>query len=90
MAKEYVDIWELLPETWQLETDGACCHSKWPRCSLVTDIGIWTECYATMAAILTSAFPAKAPYFFIYLRTITKASRNFEGSAWASYDMAVR
>ena len=78
MAKEYVDIWELLPETWQLETDGACCHSKRPRRSLVTDIAIWTECYATMAAILTAAFPAKAPHFFIYLRTITKASRNFE------------
>ena len=29
VAREYVDIWELLPETWQVEeTDGSCCHSK--------------------------------------------------------------
>ena len=43
-----------------------------------------------MAAILAAAFPVKAPHFFAYLRTITKASRTFESSAWASYDMAFR
>ena len=43
-----------------------------------------------MAAILTSTFPMKAPHFFAYLRTIMKASRTFESSAWASYDMAYR
>ena len=32
----------------------------------------------------------KAPHFLLYLRTITKASRTFESSAWASYDMAYR
>ena len=87
LAKEYVDIWELLPETWQVETEGSCCHSKRPRRSLVTDINVWTECFATMVAILAAAFPAKAPH---YLRTITKASRTFECSAWVSYDMAFR
>ena len=90
LMKEYIDIWELLPETWPLETEGSCCHSKRPRRSLVTDINVWTECFATMAAILTSAFPSKAPHFFAYLRTITKASRTFENTAWASYDMAYR
>ena len=71
----------LLPETWQLESERSCCHSKRPRRSAVTDISLWTECYATMAAILLAAFPEKAPHFFAYLRTISKASRNFEGSA---------
>lgn len=68
--------------------DTSCCHTKRPRRSLVTDINIWTECYATMAAILSSAFPGKATQLFAYLRTITKASHTFESSAWASYDMA--
>ena len=90
VAKEYVDIWELLPESWQIQADGSCCHTKRPRRSLVTDINVWTECFATMAAILASAFPGKAPHFSTYLRTITKASRTFESSAWASYDMAFR
>ena len=43
-----------------------------------------------MAAVLSSAFPEKAPHFFTYLRTITKASRTFESSAWVSYHMAFR
>ena len=88
LAKEYIDMWELLPESWQVEMEGTCCHSKRPRRSLMTDINVWTECFATMAAILASAFPSKAPHLFAYLRTITKASRTFESSAWASYDMA--
>ena len=90
MAKEYIEIGELLPESWRVETEGTCCHTKRPRRGLVTDINVWTECFATMAAILSSAFPLKAPHFFAYLRTITKASRTFEGPAWASYDMAFR
>ena len=57
---------------------------------LVTDINIWTECYATMAAILSSVYPEKASHFFAYLRTITKASRTFLSSAWASNDTAYR
>ena len=89
--KHYVEIWELLPETWQLESESTCCHvTKRPRRSLVTDISIWTECYATMAAILSAAYPDKGPQLFAYLRTITKASRTFETAAWASYDVAFR
>ena len=90
LAKEYIDISELLPDSWQIEAEGSCCHSKRPRRTLLTDIHVWTECYATMAAILAAAYPAKAPHFFAYLRTISRASRTFEGSAWASYDMAFR
>ena len=90
MAKEFVDMWELLPETWRLEAEGSCCQARRPRRALVTDINIWTECYATMAAILSSVYPEKAPHFFAYLRTITKASRTFQSSAWASYDTAYR
>ena len=88
VGKEYIDIRELLPETWQVESENpSCCHSKRPRRSLITEFNVWAEGYATMAVILLTAYPAKAAHFFAYLRTITKASRTFEGSAWASYDM---
>ena len=40
LVKQYVNIWELLPETRQLEAEGSCCHSKHPRRSLVTDISL--------------------------------------------------
>ena len=63
VEKEYVDIWELLPESWQIETEGSYCHAKRPRRNLVTDINVWTECFTTMAAILATAYPVKAPHF---------------------------
>ena len=91
------------PKPGKVEAEGPCCHTKRPHHSLVIDINIWTECYAMMAAILTSAFPGKGLHFFAYLsfkvshprgralRTITKASRTFESSAWARdvVDMAL-
>ena len=43
-----------------------------------------------LVAVLASRFPEKTPHSMAYLRTITRASRNFEGAAWASYDMAYR
>lgn len=55
---------------------------------MLTNISIWTECFAMMAAILVAAYPDKMSHFFLYLYTITKASRTFEGSTWASYNMA--
>jgi len=90
LEKQYVEMWEMLPETWQLEAESTCCRTKCPKRSLVTDISVWTECFATMAAVLSSAYPDKAPHFFAYLRTITKASRTFDTTAWASYDSAFR
>jgi len=40
--------------------------------------------------VLSAAYPQKAPHFFAYMRTIVRASRNFEGTAWVSYDMSYR
>ena len=88
---EYVDMWELLPESWRLEQQAeGCCRAQRPRRGLVTNLALWTECYAMLVAVLASRFPEKTPHFMAYLRTITRASRNFEGAAWASYDMAYR
>ena len=91
LALEYVDMWELLPESWRLEpAEGGCCHSRRPRRGLVTSFPLWVECYAALVATLSTRYPEKMPHFMAYLRTITRASRNFEGTAWASYDMAFR
>ena len=85
-------MWEPLPETRQQEAaqSSACCHSRCPKCGLITDIALWTECFTTLAAALSAHYPDKAPHFMAYLRTIVRASRNFEGPAWASYDAAYR
>ena len=58
---EYVDMSELLPETWRLEeAQGGCCQSKCPRRGMITDFHIRTECYVMMAAILAAQYPDKA------------------------------
>ncbi len=88
---DFIDMRELLPESWQLDpVEDGCCHSRRPRRGLVTDFPVWIECYATMVAVLSTHYPQHTPHFMAYLRTITRASRNFEGTAWASYDMAYR
>ena len=55
VAGEYVDIWELLPETWHIESKRSCCHaSQAPMAKLGNP-----ECYATMAAIFQRLFLRK-------------------------------
>ena len=90
-ALDYIDMWELLPETWHLDTTSiSCCHDWRPRCGLVTYISLSIECFATLAAVLSVRYPDKVPQFMTYMHTIVRASWNFEGPAWATYDMAFR
>ena len=87
----FIDMYKLLPETWRAEEPKeSCCRSTRLKRGLVTDITLWTECYALLAAVLAMKHPDKTPHFMGYLRTIVRASRNFEGAAWATYDAAYR
>lgn len=93
ISKEFIDMWEMLPETWRMEVaerSGCCPHSKRHKWGMVTDILVWTECYASMASILSQAFPDMAPHFLAHFKTVVKAVQNFEGTAWATYDMVAR
>ncbi len=56
----------------------------------VTNISQWTERFATMAALLSQRFPAKAPELFAYLATVVRAERNYEAGRWAAYDRQYR
>ena len=91
---EYVDMAELVPDTWRYgEEDGSkCCHQsrRSSRRAPVTDILLWLECYTTMAAILVSQYPSKAAELLAYQRTILCAHRDFEGTAWVTYDTCYR
>ena len=75
LSLEFVDMWELLPESWRLDqSEGSCCHARRPRRGLVTNFLLWTECFATLVAVLATRYPEKTPHFMAYLRTITRAS----------------
>ena len=76
-------MFEILPESWPLEREAAspAGQAKRPRRGPITELEVWCECYAVMAAVLSAAYPSKDPHFFAYMQTIVKAARNFEGTA---------
>ena len=54
---EYVEMNELLPESWQFENLATqCCphhlQARTTRKRAITDIALWTECYAALVAIV--------------------------------------
>ena len=44
------------------------------------------EIFSVMAAPLVSRFPHKALEMFMYLASIVRAERNFDGQRWVAYD----
>ena len=90
---EFIEMSELLPEAWSAAESQETSSSmfKLPsRRSPVSDLGVWMECYALMASVLVERYPSKASHFFAYLRRISRAARNFQGSAWVAYDRMYR
>ena len=83
---EFIDMCELLPESWKVEPSSeGCCRSQCPRRGLVTDFALWKKCYAMLVAMLAVCYPEK---LLTLWPTITRAPHNFDGTAWATYDMA--
>ena len=93
---EYVEMSELLPDSWQEDNqqlivfDAQLTPRRLGRKTVVEDISIWTECFSRMAAVLVTRFPGKAPELWAYQATIIRAARNFEGTYWVSYDSQYR
>lgn len=91
---EFVEMSELTSDNWlddPLSSDQAGpARRPSPRRRPVTDILLWLECYAKMAAVLTTRFPEKAPEFWAYQATIIQAARDFKESAWVAYDRCYR
>ena len=89
---EFVEMHELLPEAWGIESSQSCCPGsrRQTRRAPVQDVLLWTECFSSLVAILGSAYPHHIPDFMAYQRSIVRASRIFEGNAWVVYDRCYR
>ena len=80
---EFIEMTELnIPST---NSAGQQNHRGCSRLP-VTEIKLWLECFARMAAILTMCFPEKGPEFWTYKTTILRD----EGSKWVGYDCQFR
>ena len=83
----------LVPDRWQYqEEESKCCHQhKRPRRGPITDILVWTECFALMVEILVcSAHPSKVSQLMSYQSIIVRAQRTFSGEGWVTYDTCFR
>jgi hypothetical protein len=89
---EYVEMRELMPETWLKDEEEGKHTLSWPkrRAAPVTDILQWLTCYTAMVGVLSKAYPSMVPEFMSYQATIIKCARDFDGLAWAQYDRAYR
>ena len=94
LSLDFVEMAELVPESWGVESDttSQCCHQTrpQPRRGPITDITLWLECYSSLVAVLATRYPQYIGSFMAYQRTIIRASRNYEGSAWVIYDRCFR
>ena len=84
---EYVEMSDISPDEVQTATPGM---PPPPPKKPIQDISLWVEKFATMASVLVSRFPEKAPELFAYLTSVVKAERNFEGNRWVVYDRCYR
>ena len=87
---DFVEMGELLPEFGLSASNEQSSTSLTRRSRKVTEISTWTMCFATFVGILGPGNPAAVPELMAYLRTITRASQDFEGLAWERYDAAYR
>ena len=90
---EFVEMSELRGDIW-LEDGGPSDQTQSSRRATtkppVTDIRVWLEGYARMAALLVTRFPQKGPELWAYQSTIVKAAHNYEGCNWVAYDRQFR
>lgn len=91
LTLDFVEMSELRGEIWMEEMipNEAAMHA---RCTKppVNSITTWLECYARMAAVLSTRFPEKAPELWAYQTTILKAANHYEGQTWVAYDRQFR
>ena len=92
LSLEFVDMAELIPESWKfIDEDVGCCHhNRASRKGPVTDILLWVECYSTLVAVLASQYPTKIPQLMVYQKTIVKAHKTYIGQGWVTYDTCYR
>jgi hypothetical protein len=90
---EFVEMAELKADIWVDEPPASDVGHLARRPSSkppVTDIRIWLECFARMAAVLVTRFPEKGPELWAYQTTILRAAHNYEGSNWVAYNRQFR
>ena len=91
---EFVEMSELIPDTWHedahilLDMEKAqlchCCHL------LVMDIMTWLQSFVHMVAMISTKYLVNVPELWAYWSLIIQMARNYEGQAWVKYNHQYR
>ena len=86
---DFIKMYELLPDLWlQADDREAGTHSgKYCR---VMDVKVWAQCFASYIRVVAVNEPERVADLLGYMINIIRASQDFEGSAWVTYDDTFR
>ncbi len=93
---EFVDMAELLPELWGSspaksdEVSGSQQPATGRKKRKISDIWMWLQSYALYVGVMAGQHPEAVPELMAYLVNILRASQDFTGLAWLTYDAAFR
>lgn len=91
---EFMEMHELLPEFWTQKADEASgkpsTSSRTKAKKRVQDINVWLQCFALYVSVMSNKSPQHIPELMAYMVSILRASQEYEGSAWTTYDAAYR
>ena len=89
---EFVEMYELLPEFWTQKGEEASPKnsSRAKAKKRTQDISVWLQCFALYVSVMASRSPEHVPELMAYMVSILRASQEYDGSAWTSYDAAYR
>ena len=91
---EFIELREMLPEAWLREEEEVVARNVLMlpkrKVSQIIDIGLWVQTFAGYISVLSTKYPLMVPEVLAYMAMMVKFSRNYEGAAWARYDMLYR
>ena len=87
---EFVEMYELLPEFWvqKEEETNAKAASRAKAKRRIQDVNVWLQCFGFYVSVLAIQSPQYVPELMAYMVSILRASQEYEGSAWTTYDAA--
>jgi len=75
----------MLPDMWLIVDNGD--HSSHPSRCRSMDIKVWAQCFATYIRVIAESEPERIQNLLGY---VIRASQDFMGSAWLTYDDTFR
>jgi len=85
---DFIEMQDMLPDRWLFADEGEQSSRGNRRCTM--DIRVWAQCFATYIRVIAESEPERVPDLLGYMINIIRASQDFVGSSWMTYDDTFR